>query len=131
MNVATVHASRRDRRETIQSASEVSETSSMPSGSHAYVVTVAFARRPAVRLRRRRARGADEAEDAPPGVLARLSMLVEPTIEEGMRRAVVDDDLVRDAGAVERRSELLDRLRRDRFVGAAEQPEHLAAIGRR
>ena len=48
----------------------------------------------------------DERERAPPGVVRRVGELGLLAIEEAVRRAVVDDDLVLDAGAGQR---LLER----------------------
>jgi hypothetical protein len=70
---------------------------------------------------------AEEAEHAPPGVLAGRGVLFERAVEERVRRARIAHELVLHAGRVERRVVLVDLLLRDVVVGAAEEPEHGAA----
>src|SRR4051795_8767891 len=64
-----------------------------------------------------------EGEDAAPGVLARVGELLLLAVEEGVRRARVDVEVVLDARLVEAAGELVDLVLRDPLVGAAEQAE--------
>src|SRR5437763_2378528 len=59
----------------------------------------------------------DELENAAPGVLRRLRVLLVAPVEEAVRRALVRDQLVLDAGLRERALEGRVRLRRDVGVG--------------
>ena len=75
----------------------------------------------------RRADLLEEAEHAPPRVLAGLRVLAERAVEERVRRARIDDDLVLDAGLLKAALVGLDVLGRDVLVGAAEEAEDRAA----
>ena len=65
----------------------------------------------------------DERERARPRVGRRVGELLELAVEEAVRRAVVDRDLVLDASRLECLLELADVLDRDARVGAAHQGE--------
>src|SRR5260370_30162541 len=78
-----------------------------------------------LRLHLRRMR-ADELEHAQPGVGALLLELGIVLVEEAVRRAGVDDDLVLDAGRIQRLVEALHVLERDSLVRAAKESEHRA-----
>src|SRR5215211_6734071 len=69
----------------------------------------------------------DERQHAPPGVLARLGVLLVAAVEEGVRRAGIGDDLVLDAGVRERAVERVDLVGRDVGVVAAVEAEHRPA----
>src|SRR6187200_1565267 len=66
----------------------------------------------------------DEGECAIPGVGGRVRELLELAVEEAVRSAVVDRDLVLDARLVESALELLDDVNRDPLVRAAHQREN-------
>src|SRR5262245_4818622 len=65
----------------------------------------------------------DKCEDALPGVLGGLGVLLLLAVEEAVRRALIGDELVLDARGLERTVELLYVLRADRLVGAAHQAQ--------
>ena len=65
----------------------------------------------------------DEVERSPPGIVGRLGELVLLAVEEAVRRALVGDDLVLDAGGLEGLRESGDVGRRHRLIGAAHQSE--------
>ena len=69
----------------------------------------------------------DEAQHAPPRVGGRVGVFGEGSVEEGVRRAGVGEDLVVDAGVGEPRVEGGDVLGGDEVVGAAEEPKDRAA----
>src|SRR5438067_6138781 len=66
----------------------------------------------------------DEFEHAPPRVLRRLRVLLVAPVEEAMRRALVRDQLVFDAGLRELALEVRVRLRRDAGVRAGLEREY-------
>src|SRR5215213_1563306 len=89
------------------------------------------------RIRRRSsALALEEREHAAPRVLAGLGVLLEAAVEERVRRAGVDDDLVLHAGGGERVLEGVELLGRDALVRAAveaeDRPPHVhRAVDRR
>ena len=65
----------------------------------------------------------EEAEHPAPGVLARFRVVLVAPVEERVRRAGIDVDLVIEPGLGQLGVELLDLLDRDPLVRATEQPE--------
>jgi hypothetical protein len=72
--------------------------------------------------------GLDEGEHPGPGVLARVLVCSEPAIEERVRRALVRDELVLDAGCIESLAKGLDVGGDDIGVRASEQAQDWACV---
>src|SRR5213592_288276 len=70
----------------------------------------------------------DEAEDAPPGVIACLPVPLVGPVEERVWSALVGHDLVRDPGRVQSAPEPLDVFLRDPPIGPAEQPQDRTCV---
>ena len=70
-----------------------------------------------------RALGADELEDPPPRVGARIPVLLVALVEERVRGSGIRHELVRHLSGVERRTERIHHVSRDRLIRAAEDAE--------